>query len=131
MPWFIINAVIDFGTSGQFLLFPQGGVKGRKYVMDVKTPAEIAYWKDRLAQAKDNGATGIRIEAEFSVSEKGYPNKKEIPTKNGVIPVGAQITHYVKLTGVIKADNVTDHYKSASVSTIPTDDDNTVSTIPS
>ena len=133
MLWFIINAVISFATGeGQLLVFPKGGEtrKGVRYVLDLKSQAEVQYWTNRLAQAKSQGADGLMVKTMFEVS-KGYPNKKEIATKGGVIPVGGQVTHFLRLTEGIKAANVSEFKKGqgGAISTIPTDPD--ISSIPS
>ena len=135
--WFIINAVVNFATGeGQLLVFPKGGqtTKGVRYVLDLRTQAEVQYWTNRLAQAKSQGADGLMVKAMYSVSEKGYANKKEITTKGGVIPPGGQITYYLRLTEGIKGENVGDFRKGqgGAISTIPTDPVNpTISSIPS
>ena len=138
MLWFIINAVVNFATTGegQLLVFPKGGqtAKGVRYVLDLKKAEEVQYWTNRLAQAKTQGADGLMVKAKYSVSEKGYPNRKEITTKNGVIPPGGQVTYYVRLTEEIKAANVTEFRKGqgGAISTIPTDNPVTpISSIPS
>ena len=136
MLWFIVNAVVNFATGeGQLLVFPKGGqtAKGVRYVLDLRTQAEVQYWTNRLAQAKSQGADGLMVKANYSLS-KGYPNRKEITTKVEIIPVGGQITHFLRLTEAIKGDNVTEFRKGqgGAISTIPTDTNSVnISSIPS
>ena len=134
MSWFIINLVVSFANGeGQLLVFPKGGKmeKGVKYVLSLKSQAEVAYWSNRFLQAKANGASGLMVKVAFELS-KGYPNKTAF-VKNGVtVGVGEEVTHYIRLTEGIKASNVTDFVKGEGrISSIPTNDGEVISSLPS
>jgi hypothetical protein len=134
MSWFIVNLVVSFATGeGQLLVFPKGAEtkKGVKYVLSLKNSAEVAYWSNRFIEAKTAGANGLMVKVAFELS-KGYPNKTAF-VKNGVtIGVGEEVTHFLRLTEGIKASNVTNYVKGQGrVSALPTDDGDTISSIPS
>jgi hypothetical protein len=133
MSWFIVNLVIGFANGeGQLLVFPKAGntATNVKYVLSLKTQAEVQYWTNRFAQAKANGASGLMVKANFTISERGYVNNKSF-TKNGkVVGVGEETTYYIRLSEGIKSSNVTDFVKGQGrISALPEDD--AISSIPS
>ena len=106
MSWFIINLVVGFASGeGQLLVFPKNGKmeKGVKYVLSLKTAEEVAYWSNKLQEAKTNGASGLMVKVAFTVSDRGYVNTKAF-VKNGVtVKAGDEMTYYVRLTEGIKS----------------------------
>ena len=132
--WFIINFVVAFATGeGQLLVWPKGHEKeGVKYVVSLRSQAEVRYWTNRFAKAKANGADALKVTANFEISEKGYPNKKAFTTKSGkFVNVGEEITYYITLKETLKGEDIVDFKKGEGrISTLPEDEIEEISTLP-